>query len=147
MFAVGALIAALSAPVALAGPEMPEYGGKMDKDADRYFGFDLKKGKVQKSFAVNLKFSHCNDPNDNGSDSGGFDAKFPVANNGDFGGTATDMFARRGGPDGIRYTIEGNIDGNQAKGTLKAKLLGIGCKTGEVKWKAQKPAPVPPGTP
>ena len=144
LFAAGALIAALSAPSALAG-ELPEYGGKIEKDASRYFGFDVKRGKVQKAFARNLAFKDCDDPEDDGPQSGSFDAKFPVANDGSFGGTAKDIFTRRGGATGIRYTIKGTIDGNQANGTLKAKLLGTGCRSGEVEWKAKKPAPEPPG--
>ena len=87
--------------VALGGPPPnPEYGGKIDKKPNRYIGFDISgqgnNRKLQEMFIVNVPFSGCDDPGDDGRESGSFDKKFAVDENGKFGDTKTDMFNARG---------------------------------------------------
>jgi hypothetical protein len=148
--AIAICIGAIGIPaVAFGGPPLdPEYGGKIDKKQNRYIGFDIKgRGddrKLQNMFIRNVPFHDCDDPADDGKDGGSFEGKFPIRQGGKFGGTKTDLFNARGIASGITYTLKGTLDGNRADGTLKMKLLGTNCRSGEVDWKARKPAPPVP---
>ena len=146
-----ACIGAIALPaVALGGPPDPEYGGKIDGKKSRYIGFDIGGGGnnriLKNMFIVNVPFSDCDDPADDGKTGGGYEGKFQIDANGKFEDTKTDDFTRRhGGATGLKYTLKGKLDGNRAEGTLKTKVLGTNCKSGTVEWVAKKPAPpIPP---
>jgi len=137
--------------IALGGPPPdPEYGGKIDGKPSRYIGFDIKGSggskRLVNMFVRNVPFDRCDDPADDGKDGGSFEGKFPIDGNGKFDDTKTDQFDARGVATGITYTLKGSLDGSRAQGTLKMKLLGTNCRSGEVDWKARKPSPPVPQT-
>ncbi len=144
-----ACIGAIAFPaLAVGGPDGPEYGGKIDDRKGRYIGFDIAgtggNKQLRHMFIVGVPFDRCDDPADDGKQGGDFKGVFDIARNGRFGGTETDMFRRRGTPEGIKYTLDGKLDGREAKGTLKMKIIGTNCRSGLVEWKAKKPAPPVP---
>ena len=136
-------------------PPDPEYGGELEKKADHYLGFDVKGSggdrKIKKTFAVNVPFK-CDDPDDNGTESGTLDKSVAVKGNGSFDETNTFVpmpSARKGGGlKKIRYRLAGDLDGDKATGFVRIELFANGpnndCDSGKQHFKVKRPAPPVP---
>jgi hypothetical protein len=152
---ISVLVAIFAAnTVAAAGPVPdPEYGGRIDDNPDRYIGFDVKGSGgdrvIKNTFIENIPFHGCNDPSDNGPDSGDLDKKVEVKKNGSFDGKHSYDFGitRGGGATGLTYWLKGELDKDLAVGTIRIKLHGTGCDSGERPFKAPKPAKPQPLNP
>jgi hypothetical protein len=145
--AVGASTVALASAHGLT----PEYGGTIEGKSDRYLGFDRTRidGKdfLTRIFEVNMKFHHCDDPMDDGEESGGLDGKVKVKPDGSFDETKSYNFepAHKNEATGLTYRLAGQLDGRTAEGIIQIDLKGNGCKSGKQSFEVKKPAPpVPP---
>jgi hypothetical protein len=148
-------ISAVAIPaVALGGPPPdPEYGGKIEGNKNHYLGFDVKGSggdrKIKNGFITNIRFK-CNNPDNNDTQGGTLDKPIPVQADGSFDKTVHYDFGApmppRGGAEGIRYRMKGELKGDKASGFIDIELLKSGgCHTGKQDFEVKKPAPpVPP---
>lgn len=132
--------------------DKPEYGGKIDDKKSRYIGFDVTgsgdERRIKNIFVANVRFKDCDDPMNNGEQSGSLEGSANVKPNGNFSKTADYDFSETRGGDGnatgLKYKLEGRLEGKKADGTLRIQVKGNGCDSGKVEWKAKKPSPDPP---
>jgi hypothetical protein len=148
-------ISAVAIPaVALGGPPPdPEYGGKIEGNKNHYLGFDVKGSggdrKIKNGFITNIRFK-CNNPDNNDTQGGTLEKPIPVKADGSFDKTVNYDFGPpmppRGGAEGIRYRMKGELKGDKASGFIDIELLKSGgCHTGKQDFEVKKPAPpVPP---
>jgi len=160
--AVTAFVIAISAGTALAGPPSSPFGddendfeGRVDKNEDTYFGFDLK-SNGDKVAGVSAYLSYrCKDAKDGSALFEANDGKTLKMKGGEFSGTVEGKYRsgdmRGGDPKSFEfsYDVSGELlNGGKAKGKIESKLKinftgGGSAKCNakdDGKWKAEKGA-------
>lgn len=154
LFAVSALAAASLAAPASAGIDDNQWQGRVERDPNTYFGFDIDRtqsGKKVAKVGAYLGYS-CT----NGNQIRAY-ARIPgrlAVKNGRFAGILRDdnppSRSARGTADSITYRVRGRfLRGGKARGRIDAELTystpgGLGrCYSGDLDWRARRGADLP----